>query len=217
MKGCLEGLEVAEPTPHHLCTFWPKTLTSGVPLCTPITPCTPPHPPVVVLQTPIWFSPFPQVVSGPPCTGPHPSYPPFSSRSRPVLQVHASLHFEPPKINIFHRDCKRSGRDATCLAAFLCFRPVFLAPHFPTATVGKQGPPPLPAPVSPMDFGVVLGIGPLLKWVLSARPHLEPPFVTTRCPSDTLVPGNREGTSCQGEEGNGWGAESGSEQGAGSS
>uniref|UniRef100_A0A8C9DE95 Integrin alpha-11 n=1 Tax=Prolemur simus TaxID=1328070 RepID=A0A8C9DE95_PROSS len=56
--------------------------------------------------------------------------------SRPVVQINASLHFEPAKINIFHRDCKRSGRDATCLAAFLCFTPVFLAPHFQTATVG---------------------------------------------------------------------------------
>lgn len=58
-------------------------------------------------------------------------------RARPVVQINASLHFEPPKINIFHKDCKRNGRDATCLAAFLCFVPVFLAPHFQTATVGK--------------------------------------------------------------------------------
>uniref|UniRef100_A0A8C4LG14 Integrin subunit alpha 11 n=1 Tax=Equus asinus TaxID=9793 RepID=A0A8C4LG14_EQUAS len=56
--------------------------------------------------------------------------------SRPVVQINASLHFEPSKINIFHRDCKRNGRDATCLAAFLCFTPVFLAPNFQTATVG---------------------------------------------------------------------------------
>eukprot|EP00069_Balaena_mysticetus_P010080 bmy_20492T0 len=56
--------------------------------------------------------------------------------SRPVVQINASLHFEPSKINIFHRDCKRSGRDATCLAAFLCFSPVFLAPHYQTSTVG---------------------------------------------------------------------------------
>ncbi|KAK2499830.1 hypothetical protein MC885_009822 [Smutsia gigantea] len=56
--------------------------------------------------------------------------------SRPVIQINASLHFEPSKINIFHRDCKRSGRDATCLAAFLCFTPVFLAPHFQLGTVG---------------------------------------------------------------------------------
>ncbi|OWK09708.1 hypothetical protein Celaphus_00006582 [Cervus elaphus hippelaphus] len=56
--------------------------------------------------------------------------------SRPVVQINASLHFEPSKINIFHRDCKRRGRDATCLAAFLCFTPVFLAPRYQTATVG---------------------------------------------------------------------------------
>ncbi|XP_032766735.1 integrin alpha-11 [Rattus rattus] len=56
--------------------------------------------------------------------------------ARPVVQINASLHFEPSKINIFHKDCKRNGRDATCLAAFLCFGPIFLAPHFHTATVG---------------------------------------------------------------------------------
>ncbi|XP_049634566.1 integrin alpha-11 [Suncus etruscus] len=56
--------------------------------------------------------------------------------SRPVVRIQASLHFEPPKINIFHRDCKRSGREASCLAAFLCFTPIFLASHFQTATVG---------------------------------------------------------------------------------
>uniref|UniRef100_M3XMB8 Integrin subunit alpha 11 n=1 Tax=Mustela putorius furo TaxID=9669 RepID=M3XMB8_MUSPF len=59
--------------------------------------------------------------------------------SRPVVQINASLHFEPSKINIFHRDCKRSGRDATCLAAFLCFTPVFLAPHFETDAPGIRG------------------------------------------------------------------------------
>lgn len=62
---------------------------------------------------------------------------PLCSRARPVVQINASLHFEPSKINIFHKDCKRNGRDATCLAAFLCFVPIFLAPHFQTATVGK--------------------------------------------------------------------------------
>ncbi|ERE76885.1 integrin alpha-11 [Cricetulus griseus] len=56
--------------------------------------------------------------------------------ARPVVQINASLRFEPPKINIFHKDCNRNGRDATCLAAFLCFVPIFLAPHFQTATVG---------------------------------------------------------------------------------
>ncbi|XP_060031684.1 integrin alpha-11 [Erinaceus europaeus] len=50
--------------------------------------------------------------------------------ARPVLRLNASLHFEPPKINLFQRDCRRNGRDATCLAAVLCLTPIFLAPHF---------------------------------------------------------------------------------------
>uniref|UniRef100_A0A8C5K7R3 Integrin alpha 11 n=1 Tax=Jaculus jaculus TaxID=51337 RepID=A0A8C5K7R3_JACJA len=56
--------------------------------------------------------------------------------SRPVVRINASLRFEPSKINIFHKDCMRNGREATCLAAFLCFVPLFLAPYFQTATVG---------------------------------------------------------------------------------
>lgn len=83
-----------------------------------------------------------------------------------MVQINASLHFEPPKINIFHRDCKRSGRDATCLAAFLCFTPVFRAPHFQTATVGKPGPP------SPVDVGIALFQNLGFHWVLSTRSHL---------------------------------------------
>ncbi|XP_014445245.1 integrin alpha-11 [Tupaia chinensis] len=31
--------------------------------------------------------------------------------SRPVVQINVSLHFEQSKINIFHRDCRRGGRD----------------------------------------------------------------------------------------------------------
>jgi hypothetical protein len=68
-----------------------------------------------------------------------------------VVQINASLHFEPAKINIFHKDCKRSGRSATCLAAFLCFTPIFLAPYFQMATVGKAGPC-VPSSVSPWAF-----------------------------------------------------------------
>ncbi|XP_068954318.1 integrin alpha-11 [Petaurus breviceps papuanus] len=56
--------------------------------------------------------------------------------SRSVVQINASIHFEPSKINIFHKDCKRNGKDSTCMVAFLCFLPIFLSPHFQTATVG---------------------------------------------------------------------------------
>lgn len=134
----------------YLCTFLPNPVTpeplsAGPP---------PPHPPVVVLETPFHLALHPP--PGPSRAALHPAHPcfsPSSCRSRPVVQINASLHFEPSKINIFHRDCKRSGRDATCLAAFLCFTPVFLAPRYQTATVGKSGPSPLPPLQSlPEDF-----------------------------------------------------------------
>ncbi|KAJ6662851.1 hypothetical protein lerEdw1_011055 [Lerista edwardsae] len=56
--------------------------------------------------------------------------------SRSVVWINASLRFEPPKINIFNKDCVRNGKDATCLSAFICFTPVFLSAHFQTASVG---------------------------------------------------------------------------------
>ena len=152
----------------------------------------------------IWLSTFPWVPAEQPCTPPNPCYSPSSCRSRPVVQINASLHFEPSKINIFHRDCKRSGRDATCLAAFLCFSPVFLAPHYQTSTVGKSSPSPLPQ-LQSLPHGLCIHSvskpGLLLKWVLSARSHLEPHLMISRCPFNALIPGGREGISCHGEDG----------------
>ncbi|XP_008939279.1 PREDICTED: integrin alpha-11, partial [Merops nubicus] len=58
--------------------------------------------------------------------------------SRSVVQINASLRFEPSKINIFTKDCKRNGKDATCMSAFVCFTAVFLSPHFRAASVGLQ-------------------------------------------------------------------------------
>lgn len=58
-------------------------------------------------------------------------------RSRSVVQINASIRFEPSKINIFTKDCKRNGKDATCMSAFICFTAVFLSAHFQTASVGK--------------------------------------------------------------------------------
>ncbi|XP_066491479.1 integrin alpha-11 [Tiliqua scincoides] len=55
--------------------------------------------------------------------------------SRSVVWINASLRFEPPKINIFNKDCTRNGKDATCLSAFVCFTPIFLSAHFQTASV----------------------------------------------------------------------------------
>ncbi|XP_025966512.2 integrin alpha-11 isoform X2 [Dromaius novaehollandiae] len=55
--------------------------------------------------------------------------------SRSVVQINASIRFEPSKINIFTKDCKRNGKDATCMSAFVCFTAVFLSAHFQTASV----------------------------------------------------------------------------------
>ncbi|NWU95774.1 ITA11 protein, partial [Upupa epops] len=55
--------------------------------------------------------------------------------SRSVVQINASIRFEPPKINIFTKDCKRNGKDATCMSAFVCLTAVFLSAHFQSASV----------------------------------------------------------------------------------
>ncbi|NXP04292.1 ITA11 protein, partial [Thinocorus orbignyianus] len=58
--------------------------------------------------------------------------------SRSVVQINASIHFEPSKINIFTKDCKRNGKDATCMSAFVCFTAVFLSAHFQTASLALR-------------------------------------------------------------------------------
>uniref|UniRef100_A0A8C7E2M5 Integrin subunit alpha 11 n=1 Tax=Naja naja TaxID=35670 RepID=A0A8C7E2M5_NAJNA len=55
--------------------------------------------------------------------------------SRSVVQINATLQFEPSKINIFTKDCVRNGKEATCLSAFVCFTAVFLSAHFQAAHV----------------------------------------------------------------------------------
>ncbi|KFQ13796.1 Integrin alpha-11, partial [Leptosomus discolor] len=58
--------------------------------------------------------------------------------SRSVVQINASIRFEPSKINIFTKDCKRNGKDATCMSAFVCFTAVFLSAHFQAASVALR-------------------------------------------------------------------------------
>ncbi|XP_075432374.1 integrin alpha-11 [Ascaphus truei] len=50
--------------------------------------------------------------------------------TRSVVQVIASIRFEPPKINIFSKECRRNGKEATCMAGFICFSPIFKSPLF---------------------------------------------------------------------------------------
>ncbi|NXQ36104.1 ITA11 protein, partial [Alaudala cheleensis] len=58
--------------------------------------------------------------------------------SRSVVRINASLRFEPAKINIFSKDCRRGGKEATCMRAFVCFTALFLSPHFQAASVGLR-------------------------------------------------------------------------------
>uniref|UniRef100_A0A8B9PKI9 Integrin subunit alpha 10 n=1 Tax=Apteryx owenii TaxID=8824 RepID=A0A8B9PKI9_APTOW len=43
-------------------------------------------------------------------------------RSRPIVQVNASLTVEPSAISVIQKNCQRSGADAVCLRAKVCFR-----------------------------------------------------------------------------------------------
>ncbi|XP_062922221.1 integrin alpha-11a isoform X2 [Mobula hypostoma] len=41
--------------------------------------------------------------------------------SRSIIQVNASMRFEPPKINIFNKDCRRNDKECSCMTIFICF------------------------------------------------------------------------------------------------
>ncbi|XP_072421358.1 integrin alpha-11a isoform X1 [Chiloscyllium punctatum] len=41
--------------------------------------------------------------------------------SRSIIQVNASMRFEPRKINIFNKDCKRNGKECSCMSLSVCF------------------------------------------------------------------------------------------------
>uniref|UniRef100_A0AAR2L0V0 VWFA domain-containing protein n=1 Tax=Pygocentrus nattereri TaxID=42514 RepID=A0AAR2L0V0_PYGNA len=40
--------------------------------------------------------------------------------SRSVIRIHANVRFEPSKVNIFNKDCRRGGKDVTCMSAIVC-------------------------------------------------------------------------------------------------
>lgn len=59
-------------------------------------------------------------------------------RSRSVVRIYASVRFEPSKINIFVKDCKRGGKDVTCMSAIVCFNITARTPISPTQEVGER-------------------------------------------------------------------------------
>ncbi|XP_076854585.1 integrin alpha-11a [Brachyhypopomus gauderio] len=40
--------------------------------------------------------------------------------SRSVIRINANVRFEPSKINVFNKDCRRGGKDVTCMSAVVC-------------------------------------------------------------------------------------------------
>ncbi|MBN3289577.1 ITA11 protein, partial [Polypterus senegalus] len=48
--------------------------------------------------------------------------------SRSIVHIHTSIRFEPSKVNMFNKDCKRNGKEATCMAAIVCFNVTAKAP-----------------------------------------------------------------------------------------
>ncbi|KAA0723358.1 Integrin alpha-11 [Triplophysa tibetana] len=40
--------------------------------------------------------------------------------SRSVVRIHVTVRFEPSKINIFNKDCRRGEKDVTCMSAIVC-------------------------------------------------------------------------------------------------
>lgn len=59
---------------------------------------------------------------------------PLTGRSRGVVQIQAKLTFEPEKINIFNKDCRRGGKEVTCMSVIVC-----LSLDFRTRTRTKSG------------------------------------------------------------------------------
>uniref|UniRef100_UPI00398ECB0C integrin alpha-11a n=1 Tax=Pristiophorus japonicus TaxID=55135 RepID=UPI00398ECB0C len=41
--------------------------------------------------------------------------------SRSIIRVNASMRFEPAKINIFNKDCRRNGKECSCMSVSICF------------------------------------------------------------------------------------------------
>uniref|UniRef100_A0A671QF06 Integrin alpha-11-like n=1 Tax=Sinocyclocheilus anshuiensis TaxID=1608454 RepID=A0A671QF06_9TELE len=49
--------------------------------------------------------------------------------SRSVVRIHATVRFEPSKINIFNKDCRRGGKDVTCMSAIVCLNVTARTPN----------------------------------------------------------------------------------------
>ncbi|KAI1904404.1 hypothetical protein AGOR_G00005290 [Albula goreensis] len=58
--------------------------------------------------------------------------------SRSVVHIHIDVKFEPRKINIFNKDCRRGGKEVTCMAAVVCLNVTATTPISPTQEVALR-------------------------------------------------------------------------------
>ncbi len=58
-------------------------------------------------------------------------------RSRSVVRIHAIVRFEPSKINIFNKDCRRGGKDVTCMSAIVCLNITARTPIRASQEIGQ--------------------------------------------------------------------------------
>uniref|UniRef100_A0A8C9VRU6 Integrin subunit alpha 11 n=1 Tax=Scleropages formosus TaxID=113540 RepID=A0A8C9VRU6_SCLFO len=57
--------------------------------------------------------------------------------SRSVIRIHTHVWFEPRKINVFNKDCRRGGKDVTCMSAIVCLNATARTPVSPAQEVGE--------------------------------------------------------------------------------
>uniref|UniRef100_A0A8C9T6J3 Integrin subunit alpha 11 n=1 Tax=Scleropages formosus TaxID=113540 RepID=A0A8C9T6J3_SCLFO len=55
--------------------------------------------------------------------------------SRSVIRIHTHVWFEPRKINVFNKDCRRGGKDVTCMSAIVCLNATARTPVSPAQEV----------------------------------------------------------------------------------
>ncbi|XP_062405919.1 integrin alpha-11a [Sardina pilchardus] len=58
--------------------------------------------------------------------------------SRSVVRIHIMVRFEPSKVNIFNKDCRRGGKDVTCMSAIVCLNVTTRTSTRPTQEVALQ-------------------------------------------------------------------------------
>lgn len=64
-------------------------------------------------------------------------------RSRCVVRIHIMVRFEPSKVNIFNKDCRRGGKDVTCMSAIVCLNVTARTSIRPTQEIGEWFTPPV--------------------------------------------------------------------------